>query len=46
MTAKPVFAALREVARDDKAAFLPKFIQAFPGGYGEGDRFLFYWQPP
>lgn len=32
MTAKQVFAALREVARDDKAAFLPKFFQAFPGG--------------
>jgi len=24
----------------EKAAFLPKFFNAFPGGYGEGDRFL------
>ncbi len=24
----------------EKAAFLPKFFQAFPGGYGEGDRFI------
>lgn len=31
---------LRSVAREDKAAFLPKFFQAFPGGYGQGDRFL------
>ncbi len=23
-----------------KAAFLPSFFQAYPGGYGEGDRFL------
>jgi hypothetical protein len=33
-------AALRDVAREDKAAFLPGFFQAVPGGYGEGDRFL------
>lgn len=24
----------------EKAAFLPKFFQAYPGGYGEGDQFL------
>jgi 3-methyladenine DNA glycosylase AlkD len=24
----------------EKAAFLPKFFQAFPGGYGEGDLFI------
>ncbi|PKM79562.1 MAG: DNA alkylation repair protein [Firmicutes bacterium HGW-Firmicutes-14] len=24
----------------EKASFLPKFFQAFPGGYGEGDRFI------
>lgn len=24
----------------EKAEFLPKFFQAFPGGYGEGDEFL------
>ncbi|CAD79170.1 DNA alkylation repair protein [Rhodopirellula baltica] len=40
MTAKQVLSALREVAREDKAAFLPGFFQAVPGGYGEGDRFL------
>ena len=40
MTAKQVLSALREVARDDKADFLPGFFQAVPGGYGEGDRFL------
>lgn len=40
MTAKQVLSALRGVAREDKAAFLPGFFQAVPGGYGEGDRFL------
>ncbi len=40
MTAKQVLSALREVAREDKAAFLPGFMRAVPGGYGEGDRFL------
>ncbi|MEZ6091079.1 MAG: DNA alkylation repair protein [Pirellulaceae bacterium] len=39
-SASKVLAALREVARDDKAAFFPGFFQAVPGGYGEGDRFL------
>ena len=24
----------------EKAEFLPRFFQAFPGGYGEGDRFI------
>jgi 3-methyladenine DNA glycosylase AlkD len=27
-------------ADQEKAAFLPKFFNAFPGGYGEGDQFL------
>ncbi|TWU08158.1 DNA alkylation repair protein [Stieleria varia] len=40
MTAKQVLSALRAVAREDKASFLPGFFQAVPGGYGEGDRFL------
>ncbi len=40
MTAKQVLAALREVAREDKAVFFPGFFRAVPGGYGEGDRFL------
>lgn len=40
MTAKTVLSSLRSVARADKAAFFPGFMQAVPGGYGEGDRFL------
>lgn len=40
MTAQQVLSALREVAREEKAAFLPGFFRAVPGGYGEGDRFL------
>lgn len=40
MTAKQVLAALRAVAREDNAAFLPGFFQAVPGGSVEGDRFL------
>ena len=40
MTAREVLSTLRERARKDKAAFLPGFFQAVPGGYGEGDRFL------
>ncbi len=35
-----VVAELKKVARRDKAQFLPKFFQAYPGGYGEGDQFL------
>lgn len=31
---------LRAFADPEKAAFLPKFFKAFPGGYGEGDRFI------
>jgi 3-methyladenine DNA glycosylase AlkD len=31
---------LRQEIDPEKAAFLPKFFQAYPGGYGEGDRFL------
>ncbi len=31
---------LNGFADAEKAAFLPKFFQAFPGGYGEGDRFI------
>ena len=38
--AEQIEADLRKVARPDKASFLPKFFQAFPGGYGEGDQFL------
>ena len=40
MTAAKVLSTLRSVAREDKAAFLPGFFRAVPGGYGEGDRFL------
>ena len=39
-TANGVLAQLRSVSRQDKADFLPRFFQAFPGGYGEGDQFL------
>jgi len=31
---------LKKYVNAEKAAFLPKFFQAFEGGYGEGDRFL------
>ncbi|WP_146409952.1 DNA alkylation repair protein [Allorhodopirellula heiligendammensis] len=40
MTARKILSALSGVAREDKAAFLPGFFQAVPGGYGEGDQFL------
>ncbi|HOL17728.1 MAG TPA: DNA alkylation repair protein [Bacillota bacterium] len=30
----------------EKAAFSPRFFQAFPGGYGEGDRFIGVRVPP
>ena len=33
-------AALKRFIEPEKAAFLPKFFKAVPGGYGEGDRFL------
>lgn len=39
-TAEQVLRDLRRAARRDKAAFLPGFFQAVPGGYGEGDQFL------
>ncbi len=35
-----LLAELKKHVRADKAAFFPKFFQDFPGGYGEGDRFL------
>lgn len=31
---------LKACADPEKAAFLPRFFKAVPGGYGEGDRFL------
>jgi len=31
---------LKKYVNAEKAAYLPKFFQAFEGGYGEGDRFL------
>ena len=31
---------LKKFENPEKAAFLPKFFQAFPGGYGEGDQFI------
>ncbi len=35
-----VLQSLRELARPEKAEFLPGFFQAYPGGYGEGDKFI------
>jgi len=40
MTAKQVYASLRALACGEKAASLERFVQAVPGGYGEGDRLL------
>lgn len=37
---RQVLQDLKGVARRDKADFLPGFFQAYPGGYGEGDKFL------
>ncbi len=35
-----IFESLKDKVISEKAAFLPKFFKAFPGGYGEGDQFL------
>lgn len=35
-----IIEALRDKSIPEKAVFFPKFFKAFPGGYGEGDRFL------
>ncbi len=35
-----ILRALQGLVRPEKAKFLPQFFKAFPGGYGEGDRFL------
>lgn len=40
LTSVDVRKALAKFAQREKAEFLPKFFQAFPGGYGEGDQFL------
>jgi 3-methyladenine DNA glycosylase AlkD len=31
---------LQQLADPEKAKFLPQFFKAYPGGYGEGDRFI------
>lgn len=31
---------LAKYVNDEKATFLPRFFKAFPGGYGEGDKFI------
>lgn len=36
---KKIETHFKQKARPDKAAFFPKFFKAFPGGYGEGDKF-------
>jgi 3-methyladenine DNA glycosylase AlkD len=35
-----IIETLRDHAIPEKAAFLPRYFQSYPGGYGEGDRFL------
>jgi 3-methyladenine DNA glycosylase AlkD len=40
ITAGRVRAELEALGNQEKAAFLPGFFKAVPGGYGEGDRFL------
>lgn len=35
-----IIESLKDKAIPEKVAFLPKFFNAFPGGYGEGDQFL------
>lgn len=40
LTHRQVYQQLKLKVRADKAAFLPGFFKAFPGGYGEGDKFL------
>ncbi|UZD21973.1 DNA alkylation repair protein [Algoriphagus halophytocola] len=35
-----VKAALADKSIPEKAAFFPRFFKSFPGGYGEGDKFL------
>lgn len=37
---KAVKDELKKQINVEKAEFLPKFFQAFPGGYGEGDQFI------
>ena len=40
MTAKQVLATLRTVACEERAVKMPMYVNAVPGGYGEGDQFL------
>ncbi|MEM9366307.1 MAG: DUF1569 domain-containing protein [Planctomycetota bacterium] len=40
MTARKIHASLKARIRPDKAEFMPQFLQAFPGGYGEGDKVM------
>lgn len=35
-----IFELLKDKAIPEKAAFLPKYFKAIPGGYGKGDQFL------
>jgi len=37
---KKIKSDLAEFIEPAKAKFLPKFFKAFPGGYGEGDKFI------
>ncbi|GAA4902131.1 DNA alkylation repair protein [Ferrimonas pelagia] len=40
ITAQKLLNELKALSDPDKADFYPKYFQARPGGYGEGDRFL------
>lgn len=40
MSAEQILSGLRALACEEKALTMPVFVQAVPGGYGEGDRFL------
>jgi 3-methyladenine DNA glycosylase AlkD len=37
---RKIIAALTSYTEEEKARYLPRFFKAFPGGYGDGDRFL------
>jgi hypothetical protein len=38
-TIQSIKTELKQQADPEKAAYLPQFFNAVPGGYGEGDRF-------
>lgn len=40
MDVKEIISELEKYKNNEKAEFLPKFFMAYPGGYGEGDKFI------